>query len=101
MSIMDMIQGGGPGGPPQGPPPGGPDPSGQSQGDDTSAIIKEMLGLLDEYKQTEQDEQDLLLAEKIGTQLQQLLAQNQKQLDDAMTGKISPKLLRKQYPQGP
>lgn len=106
MSIMDMLQqAGGPGGVSPGPPgppappegAGSPPPGQASDGGDPSDLIREMLDILDEYKQTEEDEADLLLINKIGVQLQQLLANNQKELDDAMGGKISPKLLRKQY----
>lgn len=107
---MDMLgqAGGAPGGPPPGPPPpdpsqtaGPPPPAGPGGGGgDPSDLIREMLDILDEYKASEEDEEDLLLVEKIGTQLQQLLANNQKELDGAMKGTISPKLLRKQYASG-
>lgn len=115
MSIMDMLgqAGGAPGGgPPAGPPPpdpsqtGGPPPGpdgggGDPSQQDPSNLIRDMLDLLDQYKSTEEDEADKLLVEKIGTQLQQLLANNQQTLDQAMQGKISPKLLRKQYAGAP
>jgi hypothetical protein len=112
MSIMDMLGQAGGGAPPPDPsgaPPAGPDPAMGGQppspdasagGDDPTNIIRDMLDLLNEYKASEEDEEDLLLVEKIGTQLQQLLANNQKELDGAMKGTISPKLLRKQYASG-
>jgi hypothetical protein len=91
--IMDLLAGGGGAapGPPMMPPAdaGGlpaeiPDPMSPPPDPTTTAsrtevqILKELLGLVDEYKQTQGvTEQERMQAEEIGTRVQKLLASNE------------------------
>lgn len=80
-----MLGGGGAPAPPEAP----------AQGGDPADVLRQMLGLVDQYRQVEQDDEDLLQIEKISTQIQQLLANQQKDLDGLLQGKASPKVMRK------
>ena len=54
-------------------------------------ILRDILGLLDELKVSEDtDDQEMLIAEKMGTMAQQMLAQAQQQAEAAMG--VSPAL---------
>lgn len=107
---------GGGGGPPPGPPPpppdagpgpGPPGPPGDLAAllggggtptgplDDSSAIVQQMLDLSQQYLSTEQDQEDLLTMQKISTELQQLLAKDQKDAESMMQGKPTPRGMRK------
>lgn len=60
-------------------------------------LIRDALELVRQYAQQEQSEQNTLDAEKITTLLQGLLAAEEKEMDDAMQGKASPRVLRQAY----
>ena len=62
---------------------------------DPAGILRDILDLCREYQNVEQDDEDLLQIEKVTTLLQQLLANNQKEADGMMQGKMSPRGLRK------
>lgn len=66
-------------------------------GPDSGEFARSMLDLINEWRQVEQDDEDLLLIEKISTMVQQLLARNQKESMDAMQGKLSPRLMSQAY----
>lgn len=90
--IMALLQGAGAGG---GAPMGdGPqeDPKGEA-----IDLIRQALELVRQYAAQEESEMGTLDAEKITTLLQQILANEEKELEDAMTGKASPKMLRSAY----
>lgn len=93
MSIMDMMGGA----PPE--QPFSEEPAGQA--DDGAAKIKEIISLVRSYADQEDDEENVLVAEKITTMLQQILANEQKDVEGMMQGKVSPKALRKAYASGP
>lgn len=121
---MDAIQGGGGGGPmggggPQGPggdlsgmlsglgsPPqsGPPAPADQGAGGepagDTKDVIKQMIDLAKGYMDVEDDDQEKAQMAAVLKTLQDFLAREQKEQDDAMGGKLSPRLMRKSYPGG-
>lgn len=75
---------------------GGQQPQEESGGNALD-LIREALELVRQYAQQEESEQGTLEAEKITTLLQGLLATEEKELDDAMQGKASPRLLRQAY----
>lgn len=81
---MDPAMGGAP------PPPESGDPE---------EFARSILDLLNEWRNAEQDEEDLLLIEKISTDVQKLLARNAKEVDQMMSGKLAPKLLAQAYGQ--
>ena len=60
-----------------------------------SAILEEILNLADQYRQQEGSQQNLLLVEKLRTIAQQILANEEKELDGAMQGKLSPASIRR------
>lgn len=66
-------------------------------GGEALELIRQALDLVRQYAQQEESEQGTLDAEKITTLLQQILAMEEKELDDAMQGKASPKMLRSAY----
>lgn len=68
-----------------------------SGGGDALELIRQALDLVRQYAQQEESEQGTLDAEKITTLLQQILAMEEKELDEAMQGKASPRLLRSAY----
>src|SRR3989304_967675 len=67
------------GGPPEG--AGGAQP-------ESADFAKSMLELINEWRQVETDEEDLLAIEKISTLVQMLLTRNAKAGMDAMQGKL-------------
>ena len=69
----------------------------QGGGEQPSEMYVALRDLLNEIRMNEQDEQDLLDLEKIGTIVQGLLARNQKEAQDAMQGKLSPRMLSQAY----
>lgn len=109
---LEALLGGGGGPPPGGPAPGGvdplqalgggsgpppPDQSADTGGGDVSSMLKDMLEIARGYIEQEDDEQNKLTMEKITTLIQQVLASEEKELQDAMGGKMSPKLLSRAY----
>lgn len=83
------------GGQPEGlPPEEGPEPP--DEGGDTVSILQEMIELAKQYITVEQDQVDKHTMTKVLTTLQQYLADEQKEQDDALAGKVSPRLLRRQ-----
>jgi uncharacterized protein YqeY len=64
---------------------------------DVTDIIREALDLVRQYADQEQDEQNILLAEKISTQLQTILANEEKDQMGMLQGKASPRLLKQAY----
>ena len=89
--IMSLLQGGGDGAAPQSAPSDG------GEGSNAVDLIRQALELVRQYAQQEESEQGTLDAEKITTLLQQILANEEKELDDAMQGKASPRMLRSAY----
>lgn len=83
--LAAMLQGGGAPAPPEQ----------QSSGGSPSEVLRQILQLCDQYRQVEQDDIDLLEIEKISTQVQNLLANQQKEQDDLLQGKASPRALRR------
>lgn len=69
-------------------------------GQDSGEFAREMLSLIDEWRQVETDDEDLLMIEQISTMVQKLLARNSKEAMDAMQGKLSPRMLAQAYGQG-
>lgn len=101
MSMMDLMgQAPGMG---QAPPeqPFSPAPAPGSEGKEGASRIKEIIALVRDYANAEDDEENILTAEKITTMLQQILASEQKEQDGMMQGKVSPRALRKAYSSGP
>ncbi len=102
-AIMEALGGGGappmggtpPPGPPMGAAPPGPPPT--DGGGDTTDLIRQALELVRQYAAEEESEQNTLDAEKITSLLQGILASEEKELEDAMTGKASPRILRSAY----
>lgn len=96
-------QSGPPGGDPMAGAPAGPPPQdpqgGAGGGGDVSTMLKDMLDIASGYLDQEQDEQNKLTMQKVTTLLQQVLAAEEKELQDAMGGKMSPKLLSQAYGQ--
>lgn len=78
------------GGPPQA-------PLEEEEPGDVTDIIREALDLVRQYADQEQDEQNILLAEKISTQLQTILANEEKDQMGMLQGKASPRLLKQAY----
>lgn len=58
-------------------------------------LLRDMLDLAAQYREGEDDDEDLLQIEKVTTLIQQLLANNQKESDQMIQGKMSPRGLRK------
>lgn len=75
----------------------GQQPPAPQSGGDTVDILRQMIDLAKNYIDAEQDEDDKLTMTKVLTTLQQYLAAEQKERDDAMQGKASPKMLRSVY----
>jgi hypothetical protein len=75
------------GGAPMGPPQGG--------GGSPAEIIREILQVADQYRQAEQDDEDLAVMAKIIAQLQTLLAKQQKEADQALGVGPGAKFLRR------
>lgn len=53
-------------------------------------VLREMLEMASAYQDVEQDDEDLLMIEKVRTMLQQLLAKQQKENDAALG--VSPQM---------
>lgn len=88
MSMMEMMGGGAPEQPFQEDAPA----------EDTGASkIKEIISMVRAYAEQENDEENILTAEKITTMLQQILAAEQKDTEGMLQGKVSPKALRRAY----
>jgi hypothetical protein len=64
---------------------------------DPSELLREMLSLASAYRDSEEDDEDLLVIEKVGTLIQQLLANQQKESDGMLQGKSSPRAMRRAY----
>ena len=92
-NIMDMIGQMGQGQPP---PETSPQPQPEGEGD-VLGIIRQALDLVRQYAQQEQDDENTLRAEKISTLLAEILANEQKEIDQALQGKASPRVLRQAY----
>src|SRR5262245_12350463 len=93
VSLEQLLGGGGPGGP-QGAPPGGPPPA-PEEGDDVVSIIRRMLEDAQAYLQSSTDEEDNAQMAKLIPLLQALLAKDQRDLEQASQGTITPRLQRK------
>lgn len=95
--LASLGGGGGPGGPPPGmggPPP--PDPGGGGSPEDKPVdILKQMIELAQNYMQAEPDEEDKATMAKVLANLQQYLAKDQQERDQAMAGQMNPRVLRK------
>lgn len=99
MSIMDILGGAqppqqgmpsqAPQGPPQGPPAEGPDAG------DHSGLLRDILDMVRQAAQQADDEQEALTLEKVSTMMQQILAQQEKQDQELMQGKMNPAALRR------
>jgi hypothetical protein len=106
MAAMNMISGGGPlggtGAPPDlasllgaGAASANPTPDAPpTQQGDPPSIVSNMLDLASQYLQVEPDHEDKLIMQKITTQLQQLLAKDQSDADNAMSGNLNARTLR-------
>jgi antitoxin component HigA of HigAB toxin-antitoxin module len=68
-----------------------------AEGGDATELIRQALELVRQYAAQEESETGTLDAEKITTLLQSILANEEKELEDAMAGKASPKMLRSAY----
>lgn len=92
----------GPQGPPQGPPLGPQGPAPQDQADNGSSnldLIRQALDLVRQAASNANDDLEAHALEKISTLLAAELAAVQKEQDQAMSGKASPRLLRSVYNQ--
>ena len=90
------LLGGGMGGPPDQIQVAGPAPAEEEEAPSApSDILRDMLALAQQFRDGEEDDEDLLQIEKVTTLIQQLLANNQKEADGMMQGKMSPRGLRK------
>ena len=99
-ALLAQMQGGqGPAGP-AGPPAPEGDLGGEEGGGSTTDILSQMIDLAKEYLDVETDQEDIHTMTGILQKLQQYLASEQKEQDDAMQGKASPKLMRKTYGAG-
>ena len=63
--------------------------------EDGPSILRQILDLAARYAQVEDDDQDLLQIEKARTLIQQLLAAQQKEMDDALGLAQNNKVLRR------
>jgi hypothetical protein len=85
------------GAPPMGPPPMGPPPAPEGGGESTTDILEQMIELSKLYIETDEDEEDKLTMTKVLQILQKYLADEQKEAQDAMSGKLSPKIMARAY----
>jgi hypothetical protein len=96
------LPGGGPMGPePMGAPMGGPmgpEMGGQEAAGDPVEMAHDILNSLEQIRQVEPDEEDLLLLEKARTIIQQYIAAQQKVQDAAMGGGDAARFMRKARP---
>lgn len=83
------------------PPPGDPGmmppEQGPEGGESTIDILNQMLDLAKLYMEVDEDEEDKMTMAKVLTMLQGYLAAEQRESQDAMQGKLSPKLLAQSY----
>lgn len=95
---MDILGGAQPPqqGMPQGPPqaPQGPPAEGPDAGDH-SGLLRDILDMVRQAAQQADDEQEALTLEKVSTMMQQILAQQEKQDQELMQGKMNPAALRR------
>lgn len=59
-----------------------------------SDLLRQILSLAGQYKDQEQSEQNILLIEQVTTQVQKILANEEKEADDLLQGKMSPSAVR-------
>jgi hypothetical protein len=96
--LQALLAGGGgapPGGPPPGPVPGPPPTDTGEEPDDVVSIIRRMLDDAQAYLSVSTDEEDNAQMAKLIPALQALLAKDQKDLEQASQGTITPRLQRK------
>ena len=67
------------------------------QGASLDEILRSALDLFQEARQAADSDQDMLVIENITTQIQKLLAQNEKEEQDALGGKLSTRILKRAY----
>lgn len=60
---------------------------------DSEGYVQAILDMISQWRQDEQDPQDLLVLEKISTLLQGITTGRAKEAQDAMQGKLSPRIL--------
>jgi hypothetical protein len=60
-----------------------------------SDILREILDLADEYRQQEESDQNLLLVEQLRTIAQKILANEEKEDEGLMQGKLAPGAVRR------
>lgn len=77
------------------PVPAGGESAPSEGGESTTAILERMISDAQAYITAEKDPEDKLTMTKVLTTLQQYLAEEQKEQDDLLAGKASPKVLRK------
>ena len=75
-------------------PPGMGGPPPQESGADPE-LLQQILDLFDSYRQNQQSQQNLLMAEKARTLVQQILASEEKEMDGMLQGKLSPGAIRR------
>jgi len=95
-AIMAAISGGGA---PAGPPvtaPGGPSEAPEPSGD-TSDYARQIVELVQQALRVEEDDLEKQKYVKLLQIAQDILATEQKEAQDAMQGKVSPRLLSKAY----
>jgi hypothetical protein len=106
--MSEMMQGGMPpelasllgggGAPPPGDPGMMPPEQGAPEGgESTIDILNQMLDLAKLYMEVDEDEEDKMTMAKVLSILQGYLAAEQRESQDAMQGKLSPKLLAQSY----
>jgi hypothetical protein len=84
--------------PPQGDPGMMPPEQGAPEGgESTIDILNQMLDLAKLYMEVDEDEEDKMTMAKVLSILQGYLAAEQRESQDAMQGKLSPKLLAQSY----
>lgn len=91
---MSMMMPEGPPAPAAGPFSAPPEPEGQGGPAD---LYQQIISLLSQAQEVEDSEQDKLALEKVRTLIQQLLADEEREEEEAMAGKMSPGLLKRAY----
>ena len=77
--------------------PGQPLAGNEAAPQDAAGYVQSILDMVNEWRQAEQDPEDLLVLEKISTLLQQISTSRAKEAQDAMQGKLSPRILAQAY----
>jgi hypothetical protein len=77
--------------------PGAPPASYPEESEDPTDLLRQILDLAAEYREVEPDEEDRLAIERVTTLVQQLIARNQKESDQALSGQLNPRTLRKAF----